>query len=145
MTQEVDTRFKPGQSGNPAGRPAGSGWVGKARKRLQEAWDGMKEDGSDGIRHQLITKAKEGDMAAIRLVAERVCAPIKATEEGADFQMTGDTLTDKAASVLAAIGTGELAPSQASQLLQGLGALAKILETDELQRRIKALEEGAAK
>lgn len=141
MADKRNTKFKPGQSGNPAGRAPGSGWVGRARANLQEAWDGMEKDGKDGIRHQLIEKAKGGDMAAIRIVAERICPPIKATEEAAEIQLTGDTLTARAMAVLAALGAGQVAPGQASQLLQGLGALAKIVETDELQRRIEALEE----
>jgi len=48
-------------------------------------------------------------------------------------------------SVIAALGTGSIAPGQASQLLQGLGALAKIVEVDELMRRIEALEERNGK
>lgn len=141
MAEKKDTKFKPGQSGNPAGRPAGSGWVMKAREELQKAWDGVEAGGKDGIRHQLIAKAREGDMGAIRLVAERVCPPMKAAEPTAEIELQGETLTDKAMGVLAALGLGKVAPGQASQLLQGLGALAKIVETDELSRRIAALEE----
>lgn len=143
MTDKKDTRFKPGQSGNPGGRPPGSGWVGKARKELQSAWDGEMADGSDGIRAKLIASAKAGDAWAIRIIAERVCPPIKASEALEEIQLTGDTLTDKATSVLDAMAQGEIAPSQASQLLQGIGAMAKILETDELARRLEALEELA--
>lgn len=144
MTQKKDTRFKPGQSGNPEGRKPGSGWVGEARKQLLEEWQGKLPDGSDGIRAKLIALAKEGDLGAIRLVAERVCPPVKQAEAPVDVDLSGNTLTERALAVLTAMGEGRLAPGQASQLLQGLGALAKIIETDELEKRIKALEEKKA-
>src|SRR3569832_1382706 len=41
-------------------------WVGKAREDLRKARDGTTEDGSDGIRHLLLEKARGGDMTAIR-------------------------------------------------------------------------------
>lgn len=140
MTAKKDTRFKPGESGNPAGRKPGSGWLGRAREDLQKAWDGAQKDGSDGVRHQLLTQAKAGEAWAVRLVAERVCPPIKATESAAEFDLHGETLTDKAQSVVTALGAGELSPSQAAQLLQAIGSLAKVVEVDELTRRIEALE-----
>lgn len=141
MADKKDTRFKPGESGNPDGRRPGSGWVGKARQEMQKAWDGSAVDGSDGLRHVLLEKARGGDMAAIRLVAERVCAPLKAVEPTVEVPLEGNTLTERAMSVLGALGRGEIAPGQASQLLQGLGSLSKIIEADELERRIKALED----
>lgn len=140
MADKADTKFKPGQSGNPTGRKPGSGVVGQARQALLKAWDGEKADGSDGIRQKLIELAKGGDLTAIRLVAERVAPALKAVEPPVAMQMTGDSLTAKAYSVLAAMGEGALAPSQAAQLLTALGQVAKVLEVDELLRRIEALE-----
>jgi hypothetical protein len=145
MEREKDTRFKPGQSGNPSGRAPGSGWVGKAREDLRKAWDGTTKDGRDGIRHLLLEKAKGGDMTAVRIVAERVCPPIKASEAPAPISLHGETLTDKAHSLIDAVADGSIAPSQAAQLLQGLGAVARIIETDEILRRIAALEERQSK
>ncbi len=138
MSAKKDTRFKPGQSGNPGGRPAGSGWIGKARKALEQEWDGV--DGQDGIKSILVKKAREGDMAAIRIIAERVCPPIRATEPATPITLPEGSLTDRANGVLRGLGSGELSAGQASQLMQALGALAKVIETDELARRIEALE-----
>ena len=83
-------------------------------------------------------------MAAIRIVAERVCAPVKAMEAATPFALPEGSLTEKAEAVIKAMADGEIATGQASQILQGLGAMAKIAETDELERRIAALEEKNA-
>lgn len=133
-----DTKFKPGQSGNPGGRP--SAGLGKIRADLVAAWD-AKGAGGKSIKEILIQKAHEGDMAAIRIVAERVCAPVKAAEQPAPVSLGDGSLSDQGRAIFMALGTGDLAPGQAAQLLQALGAMAKVIETDDLQRRIEALEE----
>jgi hypothetical protein len=133
MTEKKDTRFKKGQSGNPAGRTPGSGFIGEVRRQLQEDWL--------TIRPVLIQRAQEGDMGAIRIVAERVCPPIKASEVATPLELPAGSLTDRANAVIAALADGELNTTQAAQMLQALGALAKVIETDELQKRIEALEE----
>lgn len=130
MTEKKTTRFKPGQSGNPGGRPAGSGSL--IRAQLMHDWDAVKP--------VLLKKAMEGDMAAIRIIAERVMPPIKALEMPTQIALPAGSLTDQGRAVLAAAGDGVLAPGQASQLLAGLGSLAKLIETDELVARIAALE-----
>ena len=129
-TETKDTRFQKGQSGNPGGRP--SAGHGKIRADLVAAWE--------EIRPVLVEKAKGGDMAAIRIVAERVCAPVKAVEQAAPVSLGGGTLTEQGRAVMAALSGGDLAPGQAAQLLQALGAMAKVVETDELAKRIEALE-----
>jgi hypothetical protein len=129
-TTKKDTRFQKGCSGNPGGRP--SAGLGKIRADLVTAWE--------EIRPVLIGKAKGGDMAAIRIVAERVCQPIRASEAATPIELPKGTLTERATAVLDALGTGDLNTTQASQLMQALGALAKVIETDELARRIEALE-----
>jgi hypothetical protein len=55
--------------------------------------------------------------------------------EGAGFSEQG-------AAIIAAVSAGTIAPRQGSALLGGLGALARVKEMDELERRIKALEDG---
>lgn len=139
MDESKDTRWKAGQSGNPAGRPRGSSWTSGARKELLDAWEG-----ADGIRAKLIAKAKEGDMLAIKLIAERVCAPVKPTDPTAEVELQGSTLAEKALGVLTALAEGGLPLAQAKEMLGGLSALAKIIETEELKGRIEALERAAA-
>ena len=134
MTEKKDTRFKPGQSGNPKGKPAGLGQVGKLRMAIAEHIPEIVE--------QLIEAAKGGDIQASRLLLERVCPPIKATEqaEQIDLPIEG-TLVEKANAVLTAAATGSIAPGQASQMIAALGTIAKITETTDLMERIAKLEE----
>ena len=143
MTErKKDTRFKPGESGNPGGRP--SAGLGKVRADLVTAWEGEPASNGKpavpGIREKLLEMARGGDMAAIRIVAERVCAPVKATEQAAPINLGEGSLSDQGRAIFRALGSGELASGQAAQLLQALGAMAKVIETDELAKRIEALE-----
>lgn len=125
-------RWKPGESGNPAGRRPGSGEVGRLRASIAEH--------VPGIIAKLAEQALAGDAASARLLLERAIPPMKATEAAAPVSLPGETLTDQGRAVLAAVGAGELPPGQAAQLLAGLGALAKLIETDDLERRIAELE-----
>lgn len=66
--------FKKGQSGNPAGRPKSALLSDALRRRLAEVDDKDVEGRTHAevIADQLIAKAKEGDVAAIREIADRV-------------------------------------------------------------------------
>ena len=130
-------KWKPGQSGNPRGRKRGSGEVGKLRASIAEH--------VPGIIAKLVEQAQGGDAAAARLLLERVLPPIKASEQTVSIPLAaGSSLADQGRAVLEAAGAGVLAPGQAAQLLTGLGALAKLIEADELADRIAALEAKGA-
>lgn len=124
--------WAPGESGNPNGRPRGSGSVAKLRASIDEHLP--------AIISKLADQAKEGDAASARLLLERVLPPVKAAEQPAPIDLPEGSLSEQGRAVLAAAGAGDLSPAQAAQLLTGLGALAKLIETDELARRIAALE-----
>ena len=125
-------RWKPGESGNPKGRARGSGEVGRLRESIAQH--------VPDIIAKLVAAATAGDAAAARLLLERVIPPIKAAELPTPMDLPDGSLADQGRAVLAAAGSGDLAPGQAAQLLAGLGALAKLIETDELAARIAALE-----
>jgi len=128
-------RWKPGQSGNPAGRKPGTGEVAKLRASL--AGDVPQ------ILEALVTAAKAGDVQAARLVLERVLPPMKPVEQPVPLQLPeGGSLTEQGRVVLSAVAAGDLAPTQAAQLLTAIGALARVAEIDELDRRLTALERG---
>ena len=124
--------WKPGQSGNPKGRPAGTGEVGKLRaaiaKRVPDLLDAM------------LAKALDGDVGAARLLLERAIAPLKAMEPTLALTLPDGTLTDQGRAVLRSVANGVLAPSQGAALLGAIGTLARVTEIDELETRIAALE-----
>lgn len=53
--------------------------------------------------------------------------------------LTG-TLSERGEVVAKALADGELSPGQANTIMQALASLARIIEVDELERRISALE-----
>ena len=137
-TDRKTTKWKPGQTGNPKGRPPGQSEITRIRASL--AGDVPE------ILAGLVTAAKGGDTQAARLILERILPPVKAIEHAVELQLPNDgTLTAKASAVLSAAAAGELAPGQAAQLIAALGTLAKISEVDEMAARITALEVKLAK
>ena len=61
-------------------------------------------------------------------------------EQPVPIELPGGSLTAQGKAILAAAADRDLSPGQAGQMLFGLGALAKLIETDELEARIAALE-----
>lgn len=124
--------WKKGQSGNPAGRPKGSGDVAKVRAAIPAQVPALLA--------KLMTQALEGDTSAARLLLERAIAPLKAIEQAQALTLPDGTLTDQGRAVLRSVADGVLAPSQGAALLGAIGTLARVTEMDELESRIAALE-----
>ena len=127
--------WKPGQSGNPAGRKPGTGEVARLRAAIAEQ--------VPAIIARLTTAALAGDVAAARLLLERTVAPLKAVEPTVVVDMAGVTMTDQARAVLASVAAGAVAPGQGAAILGAISALARVAEVDELAARVSALESKA--
>ena len=126
------SKWQPGQSGNPNGRPPGTGEVAKLRASIAERVPEILE--------RLTEAALAGDVSAARLLLERVLPPVKPVELPIEMTLAEGRPTEQARQVLAAAAGGTLAPDQAVSLIGALAALAKITETDELRERIERLE-----
>ena len=138
MTEKKMSRWKPGQTGNPKGRPPGQSEITRLRASL--AGDVPE------ILAGLVMAAKGGDVQAARLILERILPPVKAIEQTVELQLPADgTLTAQGRAVLTAVSVGELAPSQGAALLGAIGTLARVTEIDELTARITKLEATHAK
>lgn len=124
--------WKAGQSGNPAGRPPGQSEITKLRAMLMPQAPELLET--------VLKAAKGGDMVAARLILERILPAVRPTEQALGFPLVGKSLADKGMAVMGAVSAGELSPSQGSQLITALGALARVVEIDELERRLTDLE-----
>jgi hypothetical protein len=124
--------FKKGQSGNPKGRAPGTTLAGKLRAAVGKDFDAIVK--------AVIDQAKAGDMTAASLLLARVVPAVRPIQEPVKIVMAGETLTEKAASILDAVTRGELSPSDGKLLLDGLAGVAKITEIDELNKRVEALE-----
>jgi len=126
-------RFKPGQSGNPAGRPKGS--PNKATQLRELIRVELPE-----ILKVLVDKAKDGDSQSAAVLLSRVLPPLRPVSEGQAIHAAGETLADRAEAVAAAALTGDLAPSTAGELMGVLAGQARIIETSELAARLERIE-----
>lgn len=130
-------RWKPGESGNPAGKPKGVGEVAKLRAAIA--------DKVPAILDSLLERALSGDVGAARLLLERTIAPLKAIEPPQSLTLPNGSFTEQGRAVLASVASGELAPGQGAALVGAIGALARVAEVDELAARVAALEERYGK
>ena len=117
-----------------AGRKKGSGQAAHYRSML--------EPYAEELIQRVVDLAKDGDMAALKLCLDRLCAPLRSTDRLLTIEGMADVkeLSDKGEIVLANVATGEVTPSEAQHLMNAISSQARILEVDELERRITELE-----
>ena len=79
-----DTRFKPGQSGNPKGKPKGTislaAQLRKALKRTVQTKDGTRMKTYDAVVAKAIQSALQGDSAMMKLIFDRVDGRVRDPE-----------------------------------------------------------------
>lgn len=126
-------QWKPGQSGNPRGRPPrGFATVDRIRSAIAEELPQLLE--------VVLQKALAGDMAACKLLFDKCIPSYRVMEKPVQIPGLTGSLAEAGAAILAAVGRGDIAPGQGSQLLLGMGAQARVIELDALERRIAELQ-----
>lgn len=130
-------KFKKGQSGNKSGRPKG---IKDKRVRLRELFEPHAQE----LIEKAVTLALGGDTTALRLCLDRCIPPLRARDEAVSMPVPTGTLTQQGAAILAAMANGDVTPQQAGELLAALASQVKLREADELEPRIRAIEERLA-
>ena len=129
-----NSQFIKGQSGNPAGRPKGSGISAKLRQAI--------EGEAEAIIKAMIEQAKAGDMQAAKALLDRVLPALKPESQAIHLPelVAADTMAEKARAAIDAAGAGAVSPSAASDLVAAIAGLARVVEVTELQQRLDELE-----
>jgi hypothetical protein len=99
------TQWKPGQSGNPAGRPKSITLSEAYRKQLAkiDEADPLKRSFAEVLAEQMIVKAKTGDVTALKELADRTEGKARQTitltsERREQIEQAIDRMVERAAS-----------------------------------------------
>jgi hypothetical protein len=128
--------FQKGQSGNPAGRKPGS------RNKHTIATEKLFEEDAEKLVKVAIKLAEEGDIGALRLCLDRICAPQRHRPVPFDMPQLGMAADAVGAmsTLVEGIATGELSAPEAAELAKVIQGFAKALETTDHDKRIANLE-----
>lgn len=129
--------WKPGESGNPRGKPKGA--INRTTRLALELFEGGIKD----IAAEVIKQAKDGDLTAARLVLDKLVP--NARERAVELPGLPSTespagVADAQAAILQAVASGDLTPGEAATLSGIVENRRRTLETLELEQRISAIE-----
>lgn len=126
-------RFGPGNPGRPKG----------ARHKATRAAEALLDGEAEALTRKAIEAALAGDTTALRLCLDRVLPARKGRPIQFDLGEIGDAsdLADASRRLLEAVAAGDLTPEEAQAVGSVIEATRRMLETEELERRIVALEE----
>ena len=129
-------QFQKGQSGNPAGRPRG------ARNKQTIAAEKLFAEDAEVLARVAIDLAKAGDIAALRLCLDRICAPHR--NRPVPFDMPQLSVAADAvgamSTLMEGIAGGELSAPEAAGLAKVIQGFTQTLNTADLDKRIAELE-----
>lgn len=124
-------RFAPGKSGNPGGR------VARENKQLREK---LQRDGGQVI-DVVLAEALKGDMAACRLILDRLVPALKPTAAPVSIDLPEQAgIAGTARAFIVAAASGAMPADIAAQMVTAVASLARIVEIDDLAKRLDALE-----
>lgn len=130
--------FKHGESGNPGGRPKGTGY-------RQQLFNSLVDPHKEALFDTAIKLALEGNENMLRLFLERML-PSRPVDDTIylDFPESdikkADTLIAYGENILIDVFRGVLTPHQAKTVMAALEIQRKHIETSELVDRVSAVE-----
>jgi len=124
-------KFKPGQSGNPNGRPKNKT---PATLLRQSIVSDMPE-----IISTLVKLAKSGDVPAAKILIDRVCPALKPQALPINLPING-SLAEQGNEIIKATMSGQVPPDIGSQLIVALANQGKLVELQELTERLQHIE-----
>ena len=129
-----DTGGKPGP-----GRPKGE------RARLAAALDTIASADAEAVLTALLTAAKGGDVAAARVILDRLWPPPKGRAVELDLPPVEDAtgLVAAMAQVVAAMAEAQITPDEAKVIAAVLSEQRAALEVEDLSERLRTLEDAA--
>jgi Family of unknown function (DUF5681) len=133
-------RGRPFQSGNP-GRPPGS------KNKVTRALEQLAEGQAEQLLRKVIEQALAGDVTCQRMMLDRLYVPPKARPINVPIPPINgreDALSAIAA-IFSALGQGQLTPDETTALSLVVGRFIQIIELQDHERRIAALEQARGK
>jgi hypothetical protein len=107
-------------------------------RALEALLDGEAEE----LTRKAIELAKAGDLAALRLCLDRIVAPRKDRHIAfklPKLEKPEDAVT-AAAAIVEAVAGAELTPSEAAEMMKLVEGYTRILEAEDHEQRLRALE-----
>jgi hypothetical protein len=133
-------RGRPFQSGNP-GRPPGS------KNKVTRALEQLAEGQAEQLLRKVIEQALAGDVTCQRMMLDRLYVPPKARPINVPIPPINgreDALSAIAA-IFSAIREGQLTPDETTALSLVVGRFIQIIDLQDHERRIAALEQARGK
>ena len=137
-----DDRFQKGQSGNPKGKPKGTG---NRTTIIAQELLGVE---AETLVRKVVQMAMDSDLTCLRICLERLVPPKKDAPIEMDIPeiSTIDDIPKLLAAIAAKLGEGGITPSEAVTLIALVEAFRKSLELVELKQPVtvtKSLKRGA--
>lgn len=124
-------RFTTGNSGRPKG----------ARHKATQAVEQLMQGQVERITTAVIEAAAAGDMAAARLILDRI-APRREPAVAVDLPVINSAadLPMAVAAILQSVAAGEITPTEAAKITNTIEAAGSAIERHDLERRISEIE-----
>jgi hypothetical protein len=133
-------RGRPFKPGNP-GRPLGS------KNRVTQTLEQLAEGQAEQLFEKVRELAQAGDVACLRMMLDRIWPPRKAQPVNVPLPPINNSQDALAAiaAICTALGEGRLTPDEITALSSVVGRSIQVIELQDLERRVAALEEARQK